>query len=216
MQHKIPQEMNVEDKIIGPFTLKQFGFVFVAVVVTVIVMALLMNLGMSTITAVIIGAFFGSFSLLICFVPYNGRPVYTHIIPFAIFISKPRQRVWKKENDQGSKPQTDQVKSDTIQGQNLPPKAPLENAEGEIEKISLMVDTGGAYGLQNKVNEIKAETVFDKGDAVIDQSLEDARKKVEAKQPGKEPLISEMASINPAKKYNYKKPDITGYKIEEE
>lgn len=218
MQYKIPQEMNVEDKVIGPFTLRQFVFVFVAVMITVTVMILLMNLGMSMVPSLIIGSFFGSFSLLVCFVPYNGKPLYTFAIPFTSFFIKPRQRVWKKTDEKKKNP--DIPKNNNIETENTnqvaPQKESLESAESKIEEISLMVDTGGAYGMPKVAkNETSPKTALDKTNPSIEKDLQEARKKVEAQNPNTEPLISDVATVDPKKKFEYNSPDTSKYKIDE-
>lgn len=203
---------------IGPFTLKQFVFVFVAAMVTVIVMVFMTNLGMSMVPSLIIGAFFGSFSLLVCFVPYNGKPIYTFVPSFVSFIIKPRQRVWKKIDEQqqktsissGDAPATENIE------QLAPQKASLESAESKIEEISLMVDTGGAYGMPRVAkSETNPSTIFDKNSPGIDKSLQEAREKLEVENPSTEPLISDIATVDPKKKFEYASPDTSKYKIDE-
>jgi len=51
-QYKIPQEINIEDKVIGPFTLKGFGFVFSGVAVTFIFMIVLTGIGFDLILSI--------------------------------------------------------------------------------------------------------------------------------------------------------------------
>lgn len=210
--------MNVEDKVIGPFTLRQFVFVFVAAMVTVVAMILLMNLGMSMVPSLIVGGFFGSFSLLVCFVPYNGKPIYTFAIPFTSFFIKPRQRVWKKTDEKPKN--TDMSKSNNNGTENIeqvaPQKESLESAEDKIEEISLMVDTGGAYGMPRVAkSETNPSTVFDKTNPTIDKNLQEARKKVEKQNPHTEPLISDISTVDPKKKFEYNSPDTSKYKIDE-
>ncbi len=209
--------MNVEDKIIGPFTLRQFAFVFVAAIVTVIVMLILTKLGMSMMPSLLVGAFFGSFSLLACFIKFNGRPFYAFAGAFLYFFMKPRQRAWKKTNDQIKKQSPEQKNTTAPEKEPLPPKkASLEGAEGEIERISLMIDTGGAYNTQGtSKSKTDPNTIFDKSSPTTNKNLEEARKEVEKKNSGTEDVISNMATIDPKKKFEYTSPNTSKYKVDD-
>ena len=75
MQFPVPQFTDVEDKIIGPLTLKQFGIIFAAGVV--------IFLGYSATKSILVLIFlfmlFGVPALGLAFANINGRPVYNTI-----------------------------------------------------------------------------------------------------------------------------------------
>jgi len=221
MQYKIPQEVDVEDKIIGPFTLKGFGFIFAAVATTLTIMAMVGAIGLSLFPSIAIGAVFGSLFLIVGFVPYNGKPMYTFTGSLVGFVFKPRQRVWKKISDE---PQKVQPKSETStparqEGVHAPGKASIESVEKQIEDLSLTIDTGGAYDsyvATPKVAPANEPTdVFSKHDPRIEHEIEKAREEVENKAPAPEPTISEIATVDPEKEFTYQRPDTSGYNIDE-
>ncbi len=221
MQYKIPQEIDIEDKIIGPFTLKGFGFVFATIVTALTFLAILSSFGLNFILALIIGLFFGSFFLIIGFVPFNGKPMYTFGKPLLDFLMKPRQRVWKKvivEPKQApQKPEREEVKKEITLPQ-APIKANVDTIEDKIENLALTVDTGGTYNTYGKMKkEVKDEApdIFSKNDPRVDMEIKKAEKQAEKENPAPEPTISEMATVDPQKKFDYKHPDTSGYKIDE-
>lgn len=222
MQYKIPQEVNVEDKIIGPFTLKGFGFVMGFTLVAIIFIVIFSKVGLSFIPSLIIGCFFGSFFLILGFVRYNGKPLYSHLGPFMNFIMKPRQRVWKRIDEKPrntEKPQNDVAEPATIQNKYVTPKADLKDAESKIEEISLMVDTGGAYDTSSqRINQTGPADMFIEGSRESDRitdSLEKAKETVLKEGSEQEPTVSEMASIDPEKKFDYNQPNTAKYKVDE-
>lgn len=92
MQFSLPQFVDVEDKILGPLTLKQFFFV-VAVGLLLAVAWYKLKLGFF----LIIGAPVVIFVLAILFLKINGRPFSSFIISWFNFWTKPRTYVWKKK-----------------------------------------------------------------------------------------------------------------------
>lgn len=92
MQYAVPQFTDVEDKLIGPLTLKQFLILFGAGLVILLFYSIL---GLS--------AFFYVFSLpvlvlglALAFASFNGRPVNAYLFSFIAFVAKPQSRVFKR------------------------------------------------------------------------------------------------------------------------
>ena len=93
MQYPVPQFTDVEDKIIGSLTVKQFGILFLA---GVIIFA-----AYSVTKSILVGAFFfilfGIPALGIAFARINGRPLYA-TLPYIIkFIQSPKILIFHKE-----------------------------------------------------------------------------------------------------------------------
>ncbi len=93
MQYPVPQFTDVEDKLIGPLSIKQFFIVFIA--------GALIFAGYSATKSVavlvILFMIFGIPALMLSFAKINGRPAYRQI-PFLIrFITEPKQMVFHKE-----------------------------------------------------------------------------------------------------------------------
>lgn len=224
MQYKIPQEVDVEDKIIGPFTLKGFGFVFAGIAVTTIFAILLKAAGISLFSALLIGGLFGSLPIILGFVPFNGRPMYTFTSPLINFFTRPRLRVWKKEieiqnpqtknNLQKNNEDKSSQATITTAGGAVRTKESIDSVEGRIEEISLVVDTGGSYGAR-QINAVEPSDIFTKNKGRVEQELKVAKEKVAAKNNYQEPTISKVATIDPGKEFKYEKPDTSKYKIDE-
>ncbi len=93
MQFPVPQFTEVEDKIIGPLTIKQFGIIFAAGIV--------IFLGFSATKSILVAVFlfvlFGLPALGMAFVQINGRPVYNSIGNFIKFFTSPKILIFHKE-----------------------------------------------------------------------------------------------------------------------
>lgn len=211
MQFKIPQEINVEDKVVGPFTLKSFGFIFAYCTTIAVLVVVLRSSGLSLFGAIFLGAIMASPIVIIGFFPYNGKPAYTYSGHFIAFLFKPRKRVWKKDVKLLKMEKEKEEAQEVIPGP--PQKASLQEAEGEIEKLSLMVDTGGAYSsMQKKIPTEEPETFMDKGSVTVEKALQQTDEKIGSKS---EPDISDLASVDPNKKFKYEQPNTAGYKVDE-
>ena len=93
MQYALPQFTDVEDKLIGPLTLKQFLFLFATGLVILFFYSLLK-----------FSIFFFFFSLPVLavgvglsFGALNGRPLYAYIGTFINYATRPQVRVFKRE-----------------------------------------------------------------------------------------------------------------------
>jgi len=98
MQFPVPQFTDVEDKIIGPLTLKQFGIVFGA--------GIIIFLAFSTTKSLVVTIFFGLVvgipALTLAFAKMNGRPIYKNLGHVANFILSPKVLVFHKETNSTS------------------------------------------------------------------------------------------------------------------
>jgi CBS domain containing-hemolysin-like protein len=91
MQYQVPQHIDIEEKIVGSFTLKQIIY-------------LLGNLGLAfisfsliPITAIggLFAIFFLTFGFLLSFYKYNNRPFAKLVESMFYFFLRPRLYVWK-------------------------------------------------------------------------------------------------------------------------
>jgi hypothetical protein len=92
MQYQVPQFIDIEDKIVGPLTLKQFLYLAVG---GAIIMAtfFLLNFGF----AIIIGAIVGTLSFALAFIKVEGMPLPRYIGSMIGFAFKPQEYEWRKE-----------------------------------------------------------------------------------------------------------------------
>ena len=93
MQFPVPQFTDVEDKIIGPLTVKQFGIIFAVGIVVFF--------GYSTTKSLLVTVFLfvalGLPALGLALVPFNGRPMYSFIGKLVKFLTSPKVLVFHKE-----------------------------------------------------------------------------------------------------------------------
>jgi outer membrane biosynthesis protein TonB len=93
MQFQVPQFIETEDKIIGPFSLRQFAFVGVGGVLSAIC-----YFALATWLWVIVSLFIFSISLSLAFVKIEGRPFAQVIVSAFNFYWKPQTYVWQPEH----------------------------------------------------------------------------------------------------------------------
>jgi hypothetical protein len=94
MQFPVPQFTDVEDKIIGPLTLKQFGVVFLAgILIFLIYTASGKSLLVSAFAVMIIGLP----ALGVAFGKINGRPVYDSFGFVLRFLTSPKILIFHKQ-----------------------------------------------------------------------------------------------------------------------
>ncbi len=93
MQYPVPQFTDVEDRIIGGLSFKQFGLIFAAGILTFIVYTLSKNV-FGTIFA---GLIFGIPALALTFGRLNGRPLYASAGNFVSFLFGAKLYVFHKQ-----------------------------------------------------------------------------------------------------------------------
>ncbi len=93
MQFSIPQFIEVEDKVIGPLTVRQFIYLVIGGVMMVVYWSLAdlaLFILLSLITITVVAAF--------AFVKINGRPFQIFLTAFIQFQTKPKLRTWYRES----------------------------------------------------------------------------------------------------------------------
>src|SRR6185503_10692957 len=93
MQYSVPQFTDVEDKLIGPLTLKQFLVVLAFGGLDLMLWSLLkfsIFFFLFAIPITLVG-------LGLTFARFNGRPVYGYLGAFISFVAKPQARIFKRE-----------------------------------------------------------------------------------------------------------------------
>ncbi|OGZ32113.1 MAG: hypothetical protein A3I88_01880 [Candidatus Portnoybacteria bacterium RIFCSPLOWO2_12_FULL_39_9] len=92
MQFNIPQFIEVEDKIIGPLTLKQFLFLAAGGAILFIAWFFL-KLWAFLVLAIPIGLI----AVVLAFYRVNGRPFIAFIGSLIGYLTKPRLYIWRKK-----------------------------------------------------------------------------------------------------------------------
>jgi len=92
MQFNVPQFIDIEDKIIGPLTLKQFLYLAAGAGLLFFLWSYL-ALGAFILVAIPIGIF----CILLAFYKVNGRPLINFLGAGIAYLSRPRLYLWKKK-----------------------------------------------------------------------------------------------------------------------
>jgi hypothetical protein len=148
-QFIVPQFIDVEDKIIGPITTRQFivilaGFLLVAVFYKIFDFSLFVTL--SLLTLLITGVF--------AFLKINGRPFHYFVLNLFQTLKRPKLRVWRNMS---------LLFGDdyAIEGSRFVPVikeiSDKHYTTSRLAELSLIVDTKGAYsGEGDSASEIKS------------------------------------------------------------
>lgn len=137
-QFNVPQFIDVEDKVMGPVTARQFVILLGCAVLGAIAYKLFSLLGFIVATVIIF--ILGS---ILAFMKINGRPFHFFILNLFQTLKKPKIRVW---NNQLAKTKAE------ISGEEVEvvvevakiQKKPIY-AKSKLAELSLIVDTGGVY-----------------------------------------------------------------------
>lgn len=136
-QFVVPQFIDVEDKVIGPITVRQFiillagsGLIFIAYKLSDFTLFLFQFIILSFIT-------FG-----FAFIKINGRPVHYFLLNVVQTSRRPKLRLWQKKYTDAELKAFSKIKEP-----ELPPKVVTKNKvrASRLAELSLVVDTGGVY-----------------------------------------------------------------------
>jgi len=132
MQFQIPQFTEIEDKIVGPFTLKQFLYLAAGAVI-IYVFYLLFPFLVFLLLSIPIAAI----CLALAFVRVNQQPLMNVVKNFFRFVKKPDLYVWKKPEAKKiveAKADTEIIKKEPAnKKEKLIPKEKLQEISWKIE-----------------------------------------------------------------------------------
>jgi len=136
VQFPVPQFTDVEDKIIGPLSIKQFGIVFSAGIIVV--------LAFSATKSVLVGVFFGVLlglpALGIAFGKINGRPVYNSFGHMLKFWTGPKFLVFHKEiSSKGDSAKVKNAQMST-QAQNAPGAPAPQDPKIRLKEVNRLLE----------------------------------------------------------------------------
>lgn len=144
-QFTVPQFIDVEDKIIGPVTTRQFLILLVAAIFIGIAYRLFDFSLFVLLTAVV-----SLISFVIAFVKINGRPFHFFALNLIQTFKKPSLRVWNKTYAASAVIEEDELEQVT----HMPTKN-LNLKSSRLDQMSLIVDTYGRYGGEDLVSKDK-------------------------------------------------------------
>ena len=144
-QFVIPQFIDVEDKVIGPISVRQFITLLCGVVVIFLSYELIYRLNNNPWFFALSAFFIGALCLIIAFVRINGRPFHYFLLSLIVALKEPRLRIWSKEVSlYDLKRERPSPEKPVI---SPPPKRGL--TASKLATLSLIVDTGGAFAADN-------------------------------------------------------------------
>ncbi len=136
-QFVVPQFIDVEDKIFGPITPRQFIIMLAALLTDFVAYKLATFIFFVLLFLIITGA-----GIIIAFAKINGQPFHYFLLNLFQTMRRPRLRVWY----------IPLINSDIkISSQSAPPPAPkvVINKErpeaSHLSDLALLVNTGGVY-----------------------------------------------------------------------
>lgn len=133
MQFAVPQFTDVEDKLIGPLTLKQFLILLVTGGIGLFFYSLLQF-------SLFFFVFFLPFALLglaLAFGSFNGRPLLGFVVPFLSFFSKPQVRVFHREEPNMM---IKKIEKPQQENQNVGNGLDSEEADSRLKKLAYILD----------------------------------------------------------------------------
>lgn len=114
MQFKVPQNIDMQDKILGPLTLFQLLFLLIGFLVVYSIIR-----SGSVILTVLVAAPIGLLTLALAFVKVNEQPFIRFLSSLVVYLFKPKVRLWHKG---GAVPKVTVAPSQQIQKTRVAPK----------------------------------------------------------------------------------------------
>jgi len=147
-QYRVPQNIFMPDRIIGPFTLAQFLYLFSAGALDLI---LFYTLGTISFALFVISALIVSgIGLALTFVKINDQPFHKILLAAAAFYAKPRERAWNRLGEL-ERPVVKAAPPKRAAPAARPPEAEVRS---KLKSLALMLDTQGWQSLKEKRPEI--------------------------------------------------------------
>lgn len=144
-QYKIPQKLDIEEKIIGPFTLKQFVFLLFGAVVVYI----LFNMFYTVTPAIfmITATPVAMITLSFVFIRINERPFEDFIFYFIGFLKNSRQLRWQKSTKLRTfERMTSSSADDVLKQKTIEKLAKRGIVKSRLTEIAKVLDTKGWSG----------------------------------------------------------------------
>ncbi|MCX6778913.1 MAG: PrgI family protein [Candidatus Magasanikbacteria bacterium] len=136
-QFTVPQFIEVEDKILGPITVRQF----IILLIDGIFLAIAWKLSDLALFIVFL-VLFGGLGLILAFVKINGQPFHYFLLNFLQTMRKPTLRVWQRKFSN-----RELMSLATTEKETPPPPRAYKEAisTSRLSEMILVVDTGGRY-----------------------------------------------------------------------
>ncbi|MBT3419041.1 MAG: PrgI family protein [Candidatus Magasanikbacteria bacterium] len=139
-QFVVPQFIEVEDKILGPITVRQFLIMLIAGIIIFIVYRFA-----DTALFLTLALFIGGIALLFAFAKVKGQAFHYFILNIIQTKTKPGLRIWRKEY---SKKELDYLRKKGIK-EDVVVVERKKVRRARIKDLALVVNTGGYYRPDN-------------------------------------------------------------------
>lgn len=136
-QFVVPQFIDVEDKIFGPITTRQFLILLVAGIIIFIVFKLA-----DTALFILLTLLIGGTALIFAFVKINGQTFHYFLLNIIESVRKPQLRAWKKSFTSEELDYLRKRGIVEVMKKEVPKARPTEN---RVRDLALIVNTGGFY-----------------------------------------------------------------------
>jgi hypothetical protein len=133
-QFTVPQFIDVENKIIGPITTRQFLIILAAGIVAALSYRLFDFSLFLTITIIVLGL-----AVVFAFIKVNGRPFHFFILNIVQTLRRPRLRVWN------NRAIITEVAEKTFVKPEAKPVPKEYYKKSRLAELALVVDTKGRY-----------------------------------------------------------------------
>lgn len=137
-QFTVPQFIDVEDKIIGPITVRQFVIMLAAFLLMVAVYRIFTFAAFLIISILIFGI-----AAVFSFYRVNGMPFHFFVLNFFQTLKRPSLRIW---NHMIGKIETEFVNEDEVKDATEKARRQVRRVgSSRLAELSLIVDTSGRY-----------------------------------------------------------------------
>ncbi|OGB74280.1 hypothetical protein A2V68_00755 [candidate division Kazan bacterium RBG_13_50_9] len=155
MAIKIPQNIDKEDKLVGPLTLKQFLYLLGGAALAFIAYQYYTQGYLFFIEFLLIAFLLMGLAAALAFLQINGRPFIIFLGNTLLYFLSPKRMFWNRENLSTVGP----LKlRDTAAPKKSPPKTSEAN-QGQLEKLARILDTGGKMDTGETVDEHEINTL---------------------------------------------------------
>lgn len=203
--YKVPQDVEADDKLLGPFTFRQFIYLMIVFGLIMVAAALFQVSPILSILPIPIALFFGILALPI----KKDQPMETYVAALWSFYTKPNKRYWMPGQSESTILITAPKKVEAPRARNLS----ADEAGHRLSFLAEIVDSEG-HAIKNASTPMKDEfyaeaynatDMFDKGgdnyhlDNMVDQQQDQRRAAI----------VEQMRSAIAQSEYNYDNREFT-------
>jgi len=134
--YKVPQNVETEDKILGPLSVKQFVYVIIGLMWAFLMWRIFSSY---IIVAVILALPVTGFFFLLGFGQREGVPFEDYLVAFLRFLLVPRKRTWIKDDSK------EVIIRDTPKPEDLLKPKEKNVSTGQLKQLASIIDTRGNF-----------------------------------------------------------------------